>query len=146
MKLEEKLFSLRKARGLSQLKLAEKIGISRQAVSRWETGEAVPSTENLKYLGEIYNVPLEYLLDDSKESSLRENSLIEETKNLERSKRRERKKTFALIVIATIGVLVIAGCLAVNFDIFEGEKSVFDLEEIPKEVMPTTESNFDFSW
>lgn len=145
MKLEEKLFCLRKARGLSQLKLAEKIGISRQAISRWETGEAVPSTENLKHLGEIYNVPLDYLLDDSKESSLREDSLIEETKNLERSKRRELKKTFALIVIAAIGVLLIAGCLAANFDIFE-EKNTFDLEEIPEEVMPTTESNFDFSW
>lgn len=62
MKLEEKLFSLRKAKGLSQLKLAEKVGVSRQAISRWEAGVAKPTTENLKCLGELYNVPLEYLL------------------------------------------------------------------------------------
>lgn len=41
MKLEEKLVSLRKAKGLSQMKLAEKMNVSRQAISRWETGAAI---------------------------------------------------------------------------------------------------------
>ena len=44
MKLEEKLVSLRKAKGLSQMKLAEMMNVSRQAISRWEVGAAVPST------------------------------------------------------------------------------------------------------
>ena len=52
MKLEEKLVSLRKAKGLSQMKLAEKMNVSRQAISRWETGAAIPSSENLKYLSD----------------------------------------------------------------------------------------------
>ena len=43
MKLEEKLVSLRKAKGLSQMKLAEKMNVSRQAISRWETGAAKKS-------------------------------------------------------------------------------------------------------
>ena len=64
MKLEEKLVSLRKAKGLSQMKLAEMMNVSRQAISRWEVGAAVPSTDNLKYLGRLYDVPLEYLLHD----------------------------------------------------------------------------------
>ena len=64
MTLEEKLVSLRKEKGLSQLKLAEMMHVSRQAVSRWEVGTAVPSTDNLKYLGRLYDVPLEYLLHD----------------------------------------------------------------------------------
>lgn len=64
MKLEEKLVALRKEKGLSQLKLAEMMDVSRQAVSRWEVGTAVPSTDNLKYLGRLYDVPLEYLLHD----------------------------------------------------------------------------------
>lgn len=64
MKLEEKLVSLRKAKGLSQLKLAEMMNVSRQAISRWEVGAAVPSIDNLKYLGRLYDVPLEYLLHD----------------------------------------------------------------------------------
>lgn len=54
MKLADKLVYLRKKQGLSQLKLAEMMNVSRQAVSRWETGIAVPSAENLKYLGNLY--------------------------------------------------------------------------------------------
>lgn len=66
MKLEEKLVSLRKAKGLSQMKLAEKMNVSRQAISRWETGAAIPSSENLKYLSDLYSVSLDYLLSDEK--------------------------------------------------------------------------------
>lgn len=51
MKLEEKLISLRKEKGLSQMKLAEMMNVSRQAISRWEVGTAVPSTDNLKFWG-----------------------------------------------------------------------------------------------
>lgn len=64
MQLSDKLVKLRKAKGISQLKLAEMMDVSRQAVSRWEVGTAVPSTDNLKYLGRLYDVPLEYLLHD----------------------------------------------------------------------------------
>ena len=71
MKLEEKLVSMRKAKGLSQLKLAEMMGVSRQAVSRWEVGAAVPSTENLRCLGNLYGVPLEYLLCDEASEPVR---------------------------------------------------------------------------
>ena len=53
MKLADKLVYLRKKQGLSQLKLAEMMNVSRQAISRWETGIAVPSAENLKYLGNL---------------------------------------------------------------------------------------------
>lgn len=69
MKLEEKLVALRKEKGLTQLQLAEMLNVSRQAVSRWEGGLAVPSLENLKYLGNLYNVPLDYLLSDNEEVS-----------------------------------------------------------------------------
>ena len=64
MKLADKLVYLRKKQGLSQLKLAEMMNVSRQAISRWETGIAVPSVENLKYLGNLYNVSLDYLFND----------------------------------------------------------------------------------
>ncbi len=53
MKLEEKLISMRKANGLSQLKLAEKMGVSRQAISKWEAGSSKPSTESLKTLAAL---------------------------------------------------------------------------------------------
>lgn len=60
MKLAEKLVYLRKKQGLSQLKLAEMMNVSRQAISRWETGIAVPSAENLKYLGNLYKETFVY--------------------------------------------------------------------------------------
>ena len=79
MKLEEKLVALRKAHGLSQLKLAEKINVSRQAVSRWEVGSAVPSTENLILLSELYGVSIDYLINGEptqSENISKENSKI----------------------------------------------------------------------
>ncbi|MCC8078750.1 MAG: helix-turn-helix domain-containing protein [Oscillospiraceae bacterium] len=67
MNLAEKLTFLRKEKHMSQLELAEVMNVSRQAVSRWETGASTPSTENLRLLGELYGVTLEYLLNDSEE-------------------------------------------------------------------------------
>lgn len=64
MKLEEKLTNLRKEKGLTQLELAEAVHVSRQAVSRWEVGTSIPTTENLAYLSQIYGVPVDYLVND----------------------------------------------------------------------------------
>ena len=44
------------------MKLAEKLHVSRQAISRWEVGTAAPSTENLKELSALYDVSVDYLL------------------------------------------------------------------------------------
>lgn len=68
MSLAEKLVSLRKRAGLTQLDLAEKLNVSRQAISRWEVGTAVPSTDNLKVLGELYGIPVDFLLNDEIET------------------------------------------------------------------------------
>ena len=67
MKFEEKLVRLRKEKGLSQLKVSERLGVSRQAISRWEVGAAMPSTENLKRLSDLYGVSVDYLLHDDSE-------------------------------------------------------------------------------
>ena len=64
MKLEEKLVALRKEKGLSQLKLAEMMNVSRQAISRWEVGAAVPSIENLRFLSRLYGVSIDYLVNE----------------------------------------------------------------------------------
>ena len=67
MELSKKVKALRKKQGLSQLELAEKIFVSRQAISGWEAGTSRPSTENLQCLSKLYAVPLEVLLDDKQE-------------------------------------------------------------------------------
>lgn len=60
----KKLTALRKYYSLSQEALAEKAGVSRQAVSKWERGEASPDTDNLVTLSRIYNVSLDDLLGE----------------------------------------------------------------------------------
>ena len=61
--LSENLFRLRKKRGLSQEEFAEHIHISRQAVSKWERGEAYPDTENLIEIAAFYGVTLDELVN-----------------------------------------------------------------------------------
>ena len=58
---------MRKDRGLSQEALAEELGISRQAVSKWERAESSPDTSNLITLAKLYNVSLDELLDTDQE-------------------------------------------------------------------------------
>lgn len=62
MEAKDVLRSLRKERGLSQEELAEKIFVTRQAVSRWETGETLPTPETLQLLSALYDVSINTLL------------------------------------------------------------------------------------
>lgn len=68
MELSQKLKELRKTQGLTQLELAERLFVSRQAISGWEAGTSRPSTENLQSLSRLFNIPLETLLDDTAEA------------------------------------------------------------------------------
>lgn len=62
IEIANRLVNLRKEKGLSQEQLAEKIGVSRQAVSKWERSEASPDTDNLIMLARLYEVSLDELL------------------------------------------------------------------------------------
>lgn len=64
MKLCEKIVTLRKAKGMSQENLAEKLNVSRQAVSRWEVGSAMPDAANLLQISKLFGVTADYLLND----------------------------------------------------------------------------------
>lgn len=66
MTFEEKLKHYRKQAGLSQEKMAELIGVSRQAVTKWETGTGVPDISNLIAISELFQVSLDDLLMDEK--------------------------------------------------------------------------------
>ena len=70
MTFEKKLVALRKEKGLSQLPLAEQLNVSRQAISRWESGAAMPTVDNLVYLSRLYGVSLDALLDTGFEPTL----------------------------------------------------------------------------
>ena len=64
MKFSEKLQSLRKGKGLSQEKLAELLDVSRQAVSKWESGQTYPEIEKLIVLCDLFEITLDELVRD----------------------------------------------------------------------------------
>lgn len=76
MRLSEKIMELRKNSGWSQEELADRLGISRQSVSKWETGESMPDIDKIIRMSELWNVSTDYLLKENSEprtESLREN-------------------------------------------------------------------------
>lgn len=96
--LSEKLFDLRKAKGLTQAELAEMLQVSRQAISRWEVGTAVPSTDKLKLLCQIYDVPVDSLLrDDAELEDSNENGQPPDSPSHSRKRKR---------IVAVFGCLV----------------------------------------
>ena len=68
MKLSDKIIKLRKANGWSQEDLAEKLNVSRQAISRWENGTALPDAQNVLQISKLFHVTTDYLLNDDYES------------------------------------------------------------------------------
>lgn len=64
MALPEKLYALRKKSGLSQEQLAEALNVSRQAISKWEGGSAMPESDKLLALSNYFGVSLDYLIKD----------------------------------------------------------------------------------
>lgn len=63
MNLGESLLNARKSKGLTQEAVAEKLGVSRQTVSKWETGETLPDIRQSKRLAALYGVTLDELID-----------------------------------------------------------------------------------
>lgn len=99
-------------KGLTQADLSEILHVSRQTVSRWEVGAAVPTTDNLRVLSELYGVSVDYLFSDNADDS-RENG--EEQRHApkepgEKQKNEKRKCIFiftgALLLGVVIGILV----------------------------------------
>lgn len=70
MTLGQKLKEIRKKFGLSQEQLAKIINVSRQAITKWETDAGLPDTENLKELSRIFEISIDYLLDNNNELPL----------------------------------------------------------------------------
>ena len=112
MALSEKLYLLRKKSGLSQEQLAEQLNVSRQAISKWESGQSVPESDKLLSISSYFNVSLDYLM---KEEEISENATTHEQKNNETIQNRDRTK-WLLGIIACIGgiiCLIIWGLLSI---------------------------------
>ena len=79
----KKLLELRNQKGISQSKLAERIGVSKQSVNSWETGESYPTGKNLEKLSICFNVSIDYLTKDVNDNvSISLKGLNDENKSL----------------------------------------------------------------
>lgn len=67
MKLAEKLKSSREKENLTQLKVAEFLGVNVRTIARYEAGQLLPPLDKIKQLAELYNVPVAYLVSESSE-------------------------------------------------------------------------------
>lgn len=84
MEFAEKLIILRKGRELTQEQLAEQLNVSRQSVSKWESGQVIPEVEKIVELSKTFNVTLDYLLKPSEidELSVKTDMLEKQQKQL----------------------------------------------------------------
>ncbi|MBQ3103140.1 MAG: helix-turn-helix transcriptional regulator, partial [Oscillospiraceae bacterium] len=98
MTFAEKLLSLRKSAALSQEELAEKLNVSRQAVSRWEMGTAMPDSPNLLEISRLFNVSADYLLRDE----IERDEEIPAVKKVQSSMDARRNRENAFLVMTTL--------------------------------------------
>lgn len=104
MTLGEKLQSLRKQSGLSQEQLSSQLTVSRQAISKWELDSSLPDTENIIQLSKLFNVSIDYLLDDDIENT-DDIQVVKENTIVLRSKFHNTLEMIIGIICAGIGLL-----------------------------------------
>ncbi len=131
----EKLILLRKKNGFTQIKAAEKLQVSRQAISGWETGAVLPSLENLKSLSNLYGVSVDYLLNESPTETApmeAENRVEVQT----HSANIKRMLICSITVIAIVILISISILLVVNDSISLTQTSIQKIDEAIVEDKP----------
>lgn len=77
MRFNEKLIELRKSKGLSQDELGEKLGVSRQTISKWELAQSYPDFQRLVLISDYYNISLDLLVKDIDVDDIREKTITD---------------------------------------------------------------------
>lgn len=136
MKLGEKIYALRTKHNMTQEALAEEIGVSRQSVSKWESGITMPELDKLKLLAELFAVSWNDLLGEiaaEDETSLRqqlEQELEQERTNAEQMQKKWKKLKTSCIGISILSILLIAALIvmAVNLSALQDEISILETQ------------------
>ena len=152
MTLREKLIVSRNKAGLSQMELAERLGVSRQAVSRWESGDTTPTMDKLKALAKLYGVSLDWLCSDAADRELPEAAKPDADRPLDDApagKEGEKKQTIRAIAIALAIVVIAFACVwfaaenkKADEEDNQGDNVKYDVVEMPDQ----NENGFDFEW
>ena len=110
--LSERIYQFRRKSGLSQEQLAEKIGVSRQAISKWESGTSTPELEKLLALSECFHITLDELVR-AETGNQRENEVPQNIEGNKVPKSIELKVGISLCLIGAI-CLILSGILMVT--------------------------------
>ena len=154
MTLREKLIVLRDKAGITQMSLAHQLGVSRQAVTRWESGDTAPSMDKLKALAKIYDVSLDWLCSDCDVADEKPFEIVEpsednETNNATTSEEDKKRQKIRYIAIAlAVGVITFA-CIWFAMRPENDERPGKQIEDMKNENvdMPDQGINgFDFEW
>lgn len=110
MNLSKKIYELRKAHGMSQEQLAEKLNVSRQSISKWESGESSPEIERLIELSNVFDVSTDYLLKSSEVDELTiRTERLEKGQNALKSKvQQEHLKNARILNVAFVYAVAMA--------------------------------------
>ena len=141
MELKDKLAELRNKKGLSQIAAAEALNVSRQAISRWETGASAPSTENLIELSRLYGVSMDELVNGG-ESGRAENEA--ESAASAPPRRISRRLWLAVIALALAALAAIIGAYLSWRG--ESDDKVIKVENMQEDVMPNFEDIKVLPW
>lgn len=116
MKFNEKLIELRKKRGLSQEELSYKLNVTRQTVSKWELGQAIPEMDKLVEMSKIFNVSVDELVSE-KETTFIEKTVIED-QTIGAQDGKENKVKFIIIGILFVVIIWIIIKTLTGFTLF----------------------------
>jgi transcriptional regulator with XRE-family HTH domain len=127
MDFSEKLLTLRKAKNLTQEQLAEKLEVSRQSVSKWESGQAVPELEKIIALSAVFDVTTDYLLKSSEIDDLSVKTELLEKQQQRMLERERQQKRIWRGVLSSIAVYLIffAVCFAEHYFYFSHDMGIW---------------------
>ena len=107
MDISEKILKLRKANNLTQEQLAEQLQVSRQAVSKWESGQAIPESDKLPALSDLFHVTIDYLLRPSEIDELSIKTEILEKQQKEIIRKERKKDTFYHCLFSCLAIYLV---------------------------------------
>jgi len=113
MNFAEKIFTLRKSNDLTQEQLAEELNVSRQSISKWESGQATPELEKIVAMSQIFGVTTDYLLKPSEIDELSVKTEILEKQQQQLLDREKKQNKIIRCLMYSVGIYLIF--LAVYF-------------------------------
>lgn len=99
MNFSEKLLTLRKANDMTQEQLAEKLDVSRQSISKWESGQATPELEKIVAMSAVFNVTTDYLLKSSEIDDLSiKTEMLEKQQQMMLGREQKQRQIFGCVM------------------------------------------------